>query len=240
MSDAPGQAYLPTAATLTAQGGYPPLRPRDAATLLLLRRDQGKTQVLSGRRSDKHKFMPGVYVFPGGRRDPTDSRILVSGTLAETIARKLAYKSGTRMTEARMRALAVAAIRETYEEAGLAIGLPHGKLNATLPFTPDIGPLRLVGRAITPPGRSRRFDTRFFALFAEEANIDLASLKPSAELETLEWVNVDEIGDLKMPGITLAILADIGAMLKLSPELSVDLPVPFYYMRSGKFIREEI
>ncbi len=133
MSEAPGQVFLPNAATLAAQGGYPTLRPRDAATLLLLRRDEGKVQVLSGRRSDRHKFMPGVYVFPGGRRDPTDSRILVSGSLAETIALKLAYKSGARMTPARMRALAVAAIRETYEEAGLAIGLPHGKLKAALP-----------------------------------------------------------------------------------------------------------
>lgn len=240
MTDAPGVAYLPDAAMLAAQGGHPTLRPRDAATLLLLRRDQGKTQVLSGRRSDKHKFMPGLYVFPGGRRDPTDSRVAVSGVIAEHVARKLAYKSGARMTNARMRALAVAAIRETYEEVGLTIGTPHGRLKATLPFTPNIGPLRLVGRAITPPGRSRRFDTRFFALFAEELRLDLSLLRPSPELETLEWVDVDAIGDLKMPGITLAILADISAMLKISPELNLDLPVPFYYMRSGKFVREEI
>lgn len=139
-----------------------------------------------------------------------------------------------------MCALAVAAIRETFEEAGLAIGLMHGQANAALPFTPDIAALRLVGRAITPPGRSRRFDTRFFALFADEVSLDLSGLRPSSELDALEWVNVDEIGDLKMPGITLAILADIGAMLKISPELTVDLPVPFYYMRGGKFIREEI
>lgn len=240
MTDAPGQAHLPSAATLAAQGGFPALRPRDAATLLLLRRDHGKTQVLSGRRSDAHKFMPGVYVFPGGRRDPTDSRVLVSGSLAESIARKLAYKAGVRMTEARMRALAVAAIRETYEEVGLTIGAPNATLRSILPFTPDIGALRLVGRAITPPGRPRRFDTRFFALFAEEVNLDLTGLRPSPELETLEWVDVDSVGDLKMPGITLAILAEISAMLKMSPDLNIDLPVPFYYMRSGKFVREEI
>lgn len=240
MTEAPGLAYLPNAATLAVQGGHPTLRPRDAATLLLMRRDGGKIQVLSGRRSDQHKFMPGVYVFPGGRRDPADSRVVVSGTLAESIARKLSYKAGARMTEARMRALAVAAIRETYEEVGLTIGVPHGKLKATLPFTPNIGSLRLVGRAITPPGRARRFDTRFFALFAEECGLDLSVIRPSAELEVLEWVDVEAIGDLKMPGITLAILADIAAMLKISPDLAVDLPVPFYYMRSGKFIREEI
>ena len=240
MTQAPGQQYLPDAATLAAQGGHPALRPRDAATLLLLRRDQGKTQVLSGRRSDQHTFMPGVYVFPGGRRDPADSRIAVSGALQEAMAAKLAYKSGARMTEARMRALAVAAIRETYEEVGLSIGLPNAACRAVLPFTPDIGALRLVGRAITPPGRARRFDTRFFALFAEDVNLDFSGLRPSAELDSLEWVDVEATGSLKMPGITLAILADIAAMLKLSPDLALDLPVPFYYMRRGKFIREEI
>jgi 8-oxo-dGTP pyrophosphatase MutT (NUDIX family) len=240
MTTGPGERFLPDAATLLAQGGHPPLRPRDAATLLLLRRDGGKTQVLSGRRSEKHKFMPGVYVFPGGGRDPGDSRIAVTGALEQRIAEKLAYRSGPRMTEARMRALAVAAIRETYEEVGLAIGARHTIAESALPFTPHIGPLRLVGRAITPPGRARRFDTRFFALFADEVDIDFSMLRPSPELDALEWVDVDAVGQLKMPGITLSILADISAMLKISPELGLDLPVPFYYMRRGKFVREEI
>lgn len=240
MTSAPGERFLPDAATLAAQGGYPTMRPRDAATLMLLRRQDGKTQVLSGRRSDKHKFMPGVYVFPGGRRDPGDSRIAVSGAIEQRIAEKLAYRSGPRMTEARMRALAVAAIRETYEEVGLAIGAAHGLPGAALPFTPNIGGLRLVGRAITPPGRPRRFDTRFFAMFADETDLDFSLLRPSQELEVLEWVDVDSVGELKMPAITLSILAEISAMLKISPELAADLPVPFFYMRRGKFVREEI
>lgn len=240
MTSTTGERFLPDAATLRAQGGHPPMRPRDAATLLLLRRDGNRTEVLSGRRSDKHKFMPGVYVFPGGRRDPGDSRVAVSGAIEQRIAEKLAYRSGPRMTQARMRALAVAAIRETYEEAGLTIGTHLEPAGSALPFIPHIGALRFVGRAITPPGRARRFDTRFFAMFTDEADIDFSALQPSSELEVLEWVDVDAVGHLKMPSITLSILAEVSAMLKRSPELALDLPVPFYYMRRGKFVREEI
>lgn len=240
MSGVPAERLLPDAATLAAQGGHPTLRPRDAATLLLLRREAGRIQVLAGRRSDQHKFMPGVYVFPGGRRDATDSRIAVLGDLEERIARRLAYKAGSRMTTSRMRALAVAAIRETYEEVGLAIGQPHAAVKAALPFVPDISRLRLVGRAITPPGRARRFDTRFFALFVDEIGLDVTPMRPSPELEILEWVDIEATDRLKMPNITLTILAEIRAMLQASPALTLDLPVPFYYMRRGKFVREEI
>lgn len=240
MSGVPAERLLPDAATLAKQGGYPTLRPRDAATLLLLRREAGQIRVLAGRRSDKHKFMPGVYVFPGGRRDPADSRVPVLGELDARMAQRLAYKAGSRMTAARMRALAVAAIRETYEEVGLAIGQPAPAANALLPFMPDLSALRLVGRAITPPGRARRFDTRFFALFVDDVGLDIAPMRPSPELEILEWVDIEATDRLKMPNITLTILAETRAMLQASPRLTLDLPVPFYYMRRGKFVREEI
>lgn len=235
-----GERLLPDTATLARQGGHPPVRPRDAATLLLLRRLGGKVEVLAGRRSDKHKFMPGMYVFPGGRRDPGDSRIAVSGALYPAIESKLGYKSGPRMTAARMRALAVAALRETYEEAGLMIGAHCPLPTAHLPFIPDISRLRLVARAITPPGRSRRFDTRFFAMFADEIDLNFDDLRASDELENLEWIDIAETGRLKMPDITLAVLADIYEMLRQTPELSFESPVPFYYMRQGKFVREII
>ncbi|HUF44051.1 MAG TPA: NUDIX hydrolase, partial [Aestuariivirgaceae bacterium] len=47
----------------------PAIRPRDAATLIILRRDGAKTRVLMGKRHSDHAFMPGKYVFPGGRVD---------------------------------------------------------------------------------------------------------------------------------------------------------------------------
>jgi hypothetical protein len=58
------------------------LRPRDAATLILIDRSGGDVRVLLGRRSARHAFMPGRFVFPGGRTDPSDSRIPVAEGLA--------------------------------------------------------------------------------------------------------------------------------------------------------------
>jgi 8-oxo-dGTP pyrophosphatase MutT (NUDIX family) len=240
MTEQGGTRFLPDAATLAAQGGHPAMRPKDAATLLLLRRNGSATEVLAGRRSDRHTFMPGLYVFPGGRRDAGDYRIPVSGTLQPEIETRLSYKAAGKMTPARSRALAVAAIRETFEEVGLMIGQRHGQADAPLPFTPDIGSLRFVARAITPPGRSRRYDTRFFAAFTDEIDVDMTHLRAGSELEKLEWIALGGAGSLKMPSITMAILTDIRAMLSLSPHLGADIPIPFYSMRNKKFVREEI
>lgn len=238
MTDKGGIVHLPDAERLKAQGGHPTIRPRDAATLILLRANGSTTEVLAGRRSQGHKFMPGVYVFPGGRRDPGDSRVAVAGRLDPQTEQKLCYRAGSRMSPTRMRALAVTAIRETYEEVGLMIGEPIA--GTSLPFIPDLSALRLVARAITPPGRIRRFDTRFFAAFTEELNVDLSHLKAGDELEVLEWIDLRDLGRLKMPDITMAVLADINNMLAISPQLSLEIPVPFYYMHRGKFVREEI
>jgi 8-oxo-dGTP pyrophosphatase MutT (NUDIX family) len=239
MTENTSAKYLPDAKALAAQGGHPPMRPKDASTLLLLRRQGPAIEVLAGRRSEYHKFMPGLYVFPGGRRDPEDSRVPVKGELAPEMAGRLGYKAGSRMTPARMRALAVTAVRETYEEVGLMIGSSDDPAG-TLPFTPDIGQLRFVARAITPPGRIRRFDTRFFAAFVDEIDADMTQLKAGNELEALEWVNLDSSGSLKMPSITLTVLSEVRNLLSISPQLSFDTPIPFYYMRRGKFVREEI
>ena len=101
--------------------GPGPLRPRDAATLILLDRRAGEFVVLIGRRHAKHAFMPGKFVFPGGRTDPADSRIPVASSLHPREEAKLMASAG-RISLARARAIALSAIRETYEEAGLLIG----------------------------------------------------------------------------------------------------------------------
>ncbi len=61
--------------------GPGPLRPRDAGTLILLDRSGKTVRVLMGRRHMRHVFMPGKFVFPGGRTDPSDSRITVASGL---------------------------------------------------------------------------------------------------------------------------------------------------------------
>src|SRR3984957_3272873 len=148
------------------------LRPRDAATLILIERGRGKIRVLMGKRHEGHKFMPGKFVFPGGAVEPGDRRMTVAGALDAVVEAKLLAR--TRRTSPEFaRALALAAIRETFEETGLALGVtdrgapespPAGgwtRFAATGVFPPLEG-LDFLARAITPPGRVRRFDARFF------------------------------------------------------------------------------
>ena len=150
--------------------GDGPSRPRDAATLLLLDRSSSEIQVLLGRRHRNHAFMPGKLVFPGGRTDPADGRVPVAANLPPEDEAKLVSGMGARGTRHRAKALAMSAVRETYEEAGLLIGRredfsTHHDDWAGFQehkVAPSLDGLRYVARAITPPGRVRRFDTRFF------------------------------------------------------------------------------
>ena len=141
--------------------GPGPLRPRDAATLILLDRKGGDVRVLMGRRHMRHAFMPGKFVFPGGRTDLSDSRVVVASALHPHEEAKLVAGSG-RTSLARARAIALSAIRETYEEAGMLIGeegpFVAGKAEwqafADHGVRPALAGLRMIARAITPPGRS--------------------------------------------------------------------------------------
>jgi len=58
-----------------AMGGHPNIAPKDASTLILLDRSGAEPKVLMGKRHDRHVFMPGAYVFPGGRVDPIDRSV---------------------------------------------------------------------------------------------------------------------------------------------------------------------
>src|SRR5690606_13151979 len=101
----------------------PNVRPRDAATLILVDRTGATPRVLMGKRHAGHVFMPGKYVFPGGRVDSTDHTIPVATPLAPVVEEKL-LRDTTKMGPARARALAVAALREICEETGICIGKP--------------------------------------------------------------------------------------------------------------------
>ncbi len=102
------------------------VRPRDAATLILVRNDGASPRVLMGQRHANHKFMPNKFVFPGGRVDPADSRIRPVEDLRPEVARLLLSRMRGTPSENRARALALAAIRETFEETGLAVGRSIG------------------------------------------------------------------------------------------------------------------
>src|SRR5690606_9890277 len=99
--------------------GAGPKRPRDAGTLILLDRSGNELHVLMGRRHMRHAFMPGKFVFPGGRTDPNDGRVPTASPLHPQEEAKLV---NGRTSATRARAIAMSAVRETYEEAGLLIG----------------------------------------------------------------------------------------------------------------------
>src|SRR5262249_29122737 len=100
----------------------PPVQPRDAATLLIVDAIGGAPRILMGRRGSDDVFMPDKFVFPGGRVELDDAGIPSVDELQERCARRLLVDIDGEASPARARAIALAAIRETFEEAGLVIG----------------------------------------------------------------------------------------------------------------------
>ncbi|MGO8798949.1 MAG: NUDIX hydrolase [Roseiarcus sp.] len=230
-------------------GHAPSARPRDAATLILLDRSGGATRVLLGRRHAGHKFMPGKFVFPGGRVEPGDRRMSVAGPLDGIVEQKLMAQT-KRPSPSLARALALAAIRETFEETGLALGVtaygapPDAPAGAWARFAaagvfPALDGLDFIARAITPPRRPRRFDTRFFvadaALIAHRAP---GVVHPDAELVELVWTPLDEAERLDMPTITRVVLAELASAARAGMDRL--RARPFYHERHRRWLREEL
>ena len=224
---------------------HPTIRPVDAATLILIDRSAPVPKVLLGKRHARHKFMPGKFVFPGGGVDPTDKGMAVARALDQQAEQRLLarFHNGSPV---RARALALAAIRETFEETGLVLGvrseagkIPAGPWSAfaRLKMLPDLGAMYFIGRAITPPGRPRRFDARFFTADASAIAHRIEGVTgPEAELVELVWMPLAEVRTLDMPAVTSVMLEELEA--RIADGLAHDLPVPFYRMVRGSFMRE--
>jgi 8-oxo-dGTP pyrophosphatase MutT (NUDIX family) len=226
--------------------GPGPSRPRDAGTLILLDREGGDgVRVLIGRRHMRHAFMPGKFVFPGGRTDPSDSRVAVASSLHPGEEAKLVAGIG-RTSHARARAIALSAVRETYEEAGLLIGENGSFTTAKAEWQafadhgvrPALRGLRLIARAITPPGRVRRYDTRFLAAWRGDVVVELPDGGPTDELEELVWLPLVEARQADVPEITRTVLGELERRLADDPALSPGGPAPFYRMIGKRFVRE--
>ncbi|HVB17817.1 MAG TPA: hypothetical protein VNF04_14870 [Stellaceae bacterium] len=163
------------------------VRPRDSASLILLRGAGSSLELLAGRRPGHVKFMPGVWVFPGGAVDPDD-------------AKPWHVESGADRLPPRLARCARAALRETWEEVGVVVGsrdpankaapagghalTPAESAYAERGVTAALDQLTYVGRAITPTLVFRRFNTRFFladasAVFGDPVSTD--------ELEDVGW-----------------------------------------------------
>ncbi|MGI6244393.1 MAG: NUDIX hydrolase [Pseudochelatococcus sp.] len=195
---------------------YTQIVPRDAASLIIMDRTPGGHYVLMGRRHERHVFMPDAYVFPGGRLEPCDAEMVVAGALHPAAERKLMAMVDDPSPLA-ARALALAAIRETFEETGHLVGstdygAPEETPEAWRAFAehavfPELDALHFVARAITPPRYPRRFDARFFAIDASAiAHTVEGAHGPDHELVELVWVGIDDVASLNTPRITRLVI----------------------------------
>lgn len=168
-----------------------PVTPRPAATIVLLRDGAEGLEVLLMRRTRSAGFVPGAYVFPGGRVDGTDAGpealARMDGLTPDSAARRLDLPRA----EPPAVAYYLAALREAFEETGILVARrADGSAPPTAAEDPSVDALRddvmedrvtfaealerldcrIEGAAveylahwITPEPESRRYDTRFFA-----------------------------------------------------------------------------
>jgi 8-oxo-dGTP pyrophosphatase MutT (NUDIX family) len=211
------------------------LRPKDAATLVLVRRDGDAPRVLMGQRHGNMAFMANKYVFPGGRIDPGDMRIPVASELRPDVAARAALG----VSLSRARGLALAAIRETFEETGILLGehaqkVPRTRAPAWRKFFAHkvmtrLDSLEIIARAVTPPNRTRRFDARFFMADASLIAHTLDGAE-TEELLTPAWLTIAEARALDLPSITRTVLDEVEARVNGD----TTRPAPFYRFTRGK------
>ena len=225
---------------------FPDSEPRDAATLMLIDRSSSKPKVLLGRRHAGHKFMPGKFVFPGGRIETMD-RLMPAVSELHPDAQKKLMERVPNPTMEFARAFALAAVRETAEETGLLLGVQRDQPPkvpdeiwsefAKARVHPDLGQIHFIARAVTPPRRPRRFDTRFLTADASAiAHTISGVVGPDSELVELTWVTIEEATHLDMPTITGIVLEEL--LARVGAGMGHDLPVPFYFMIEQQYFRE--
>ena len=172
----------------------------DAASLVIYRSTKGKHEILMGRRGNKARFKPGVYVFPGGMVERADGQAMPLKQLAKKHKRHMAVAD----SDYKANMLAMTAVREAHEEVGLILGSRGniGKVNQVswntfrkLGVSPDLSKLDYLGRAITPSFQPIRFHARFFSIPYELLSGKIAG---DGELEDVRWIKVDKYRDYEM------------------------------------------
>jgi len=210
--------------------------PKDAATLILTRVHKGEAEVLMGRRAPGHVFMAAKWVFPGGRIERSDFTAASANDLPAPDTARLSREVPAR----RARALALTAVRETFEETGLLLAEPAPVASVAgswrefraVGALPDLAALSYVARAITPPGRTRRFDARFFMADAR-ALLHPEPTAGSGELDEIAWLPLADTRSLDLPAITRFVLGEVGERLA-----HPDRPLPYVRMVRGRHVIE--
>ena len=214
------------------------LRPRDAATLILVDgSERGKARVLMGKRHAGHRFMPGKFVFPGGRVEPEDRRMVAAGALDAHVEEKLNARVPSALAELRASSRACCnprnfrgnGSRHRRPRSSAPENPPPGAWTrfAATGVHPSLDAIDFLARAITPPGRPRRFDARFLIVDARfiAMRVD-GAVHSEAELVELVWTPLDKARNLDLPAITHMALDDLGQALEGG--LDKRRPRPFY------------
>lgn len=222
--------------------------PRDAATMIIVDDSNSEAKVLMGRRRLDQVFMPGMFVFPGGRVDAADQDAYSADELEEEEVLKLLHDMKGQPSRRRARAIALAAIREVFEETGIVIGhrtdaaeispCPGWEDFFATGFRPVLSPMSFFARAITPPGKPRRYDTRFFCLTARHIGVDTG--QRDHELSEVGWHTIPEAFDLDLPLITRRIIEDLSARLAVAPLGMQSHSAHYYIPDRGRFLHETI
>jgi 8-oxo-dGTP pyrophosphatase MutT (NUDIX family) len=204
---------------------------RNASTVIVIRDRMTSPAILMGQRGAKAAFMPNKFVFPGGAVDPGDAHI----PLATPLTPQCAARIGEDVDAALAHAIPVAAVRELWEETGLILGRkgawegdvpPDWGTFAATGHLPHAEPLQFVFRALTPPGRPRRFDARFFLVDADDIASDPDDFDAACdELSHLQWVPLTEARRFDMPFITEVVLAEVEARAR---DLNAPASVPYF------------
>jgi len=188
--------------------------------VIVLRDADTAPRVLMGQRGAGAAFMPNKFVFPGGAVDPVDTSVPLACPLASPCAERLASAADPALGHA----LIAAGVRELWEETGLILGQtaawdrppPAGWRGfAGTGHLPTAAGMHFVFRAITPPGRSRRFDARFFLVEAGAIANDLDDFSAAEpELSHLQWVPLATARNFNLPFITEVVLAEIAGVIR--------------------------
>ena len=184
------------------------VRPRDAASLLIYRREGKQLEVLMGKRRPGARFLPDVYVFPGGALDKADTHKVLEAT-AKSVPQRVTG-AGSALAAHWVQAMAArhplhaaallgAALRESHEESGWRWA------DAALPSLNKTG-FCYLGRAITPAQSPRRFHARFFAVPQERMQQDPHA---DGELLDLRWVDIRNPEQLPIIDVTEFMLAEL-------------------------------
>lgn len=210
-------------------------RPRDAATVVLLRPQAGAAEVFLVKRHGKSAFMGGAYVFPGGKLDDADREVaaLVGEEVANRCQAALDPTPGCTLSRDGAVGLFAAAARELFEEAGVLLvdGVtdvaPYAGWRSKLQegettfaellrsegLTPSLDRLAYWSHWITPSLEKRRYDTRFFLVCLPEGQTPIHDRKETTEevwLTASDALAAQARGEVFLPPPTQRTLEEIG------------------------------